>query len=294
LQVKNASDIVLDQESLVWIVKESGSLPTSESSWTNYGTSLPYPAGGQDEYAAWHTITLPASTYSTSKPFAVAVRCTTSEYIIQPYIFSNAGGYYQEVIFHKPRNATLNVAYQYAILVSPKDFTPISDGSSYGLKIYDTSSVTWSSTWRQGIVQSLKDINVFTTGVTQNGTYDYSTGSDGVIAPIETSTNASGYIKALHSSFGEEVTINGLNIDPLHIYAIFWACSGKVEYKQVDTLDGTVGGGQHWPAVKIINDTSVKIKMYRTADGPEDTGDYGGRIATSYHPTGHLALVRIL
>jgi len=310
LQIKNGdNDVVLDEQSVIWIVKETGTLPTLRNisdpsiGWTPYGTADPVASPSDtnyDEYAEYHVLTLPGSTYSTSKPFMVAVRCTTDKFIIQPYIFSNSGGYYQEIVFHRPvvhtDHAEYGFQYQYAILVSPNDYTPTSDGSTYGLEIYNSSNVLkWSSKWKQGIIQKLINLNQFTTGLNQNGTYDYETGYDGVTAPSVTSS-PDPYAKATNASSGETVNIS-CSVDPLYTYAAFWAGNGKVEFNKCEVnTSGTTqykGGGQHWPSVRFINGgASVDIKMHRTADGPNTAG-YGTRITGSFHPTGYIALIRI-
>jgi len=295
LQVINGdNDIVLDPGAAVWSVKYVGTLP-SMASWTQYGTDRPYPAASFDEYAQWYVLNLTASTYLTSRPFAVAVKCNHDVYIIQPYIFANAAGYYTQVVFHAPMfdPGVMDPIYSYAILVSPYDHVPNEYGSDYGMELYDgTGYKFWSSQWKQGIIQKLININVFSDGTTQNGTYDHETGSDGVEAPDFPNDDELPYAPHRHASQGEAVT-RSCNIDPLNTYVMFWAGNGKVTYNRCDTADGVMGGGQHWPAVKIYgNGIAVDVKMHRTARGP--TGTFGARVATSFHPTGYIGLVRII
>jgi hypothetical protein len=296
MSIQNGNnDTVLDPGAAVWSVKATGTLPNT-SGWTRYGTYIPGPAGAFDEHAVWYKLSLPANTYSTSKPFAVAVRCTEDYFIIQPYIFSNASGYYQEVIFHAPATSTgVYLTYEYAILVSPYDFTPVEDSGTYGLELFDSSGYKfWSSRWRQGIIQELIDLNQFTSGVNQNGTYDYETGYDGVTAPV-VAESSDPYSRALNTSQGQIKSVS-VSVDPLNTYAMFWAGNGNVKYYRCDTGDGVEGGGQHWPAVRFIEGgSSVELKMYRTAEGPSPpVAEYGERVPDSFHPTGYVSLIRII
>jgi len=308
LQIWDAAgaNSILDSESLVWVVDAQGDLSntvgTGSYEWARYGSD----DYDTDEHASRIVLLLPDATrYPVTDTIAVAVRSSEDQYIIQPYIFANSSGYITKIVFHREGTDEGVLAVgtiSYAILVSPEFYlpgAPASDGASYGMEFWNNAGkLTWSSTWKQAVMQELIPFNEFSTGTTGNGSYDHSTGYDGVIAPTLFELGEYNYRSCASKS--RSTTVSGLDYDPLKCYVMFFAGQGRVEYNKV-ALDGSggspygtrVGGGQHWQAVRMKNGgTSVDLKMYRTANGPLGTPT-GSRTADSSHPDGHIALVRI-
>ena len=293
-QIKNGDgDSVIDENSIVYGVKETIAINTSLSTqtlFTNDQTNFVYLELTQGRYPASAGLPIPA------------LSCSKSVAIIPPYLtgIKHSDGSYKTVICYLPKQvATSN--FTLAMLVPSDVATPEYFGgsdSNYGIKIYNSSNaLIWDSGWRQAIVNNVINANQFTAGVNQNGTFDVTTGRDGVNAPNSTTSQFDSQLE----STAEVKSIGGLNqMDPANTFVGGLAVTGRVKYfkgrflDQEHGVDTPIGGGKHIPACRINSTTSASITMFRYASGLPDTSNYGGRDSTSYHPEGHFVLFRIV
>ena len=292
-QIKNGdADTVIDENSVVYGVKETISINTALSSQflqTNDQTNFVYVTLTQGRYPASAGMPIPA------------LSCTQSVPIVPPFLsgIKHADGSHKLVLCYLPKNVNRN-NFTLAMLVPSDVATPEYFGgsdSNYGIKIYNSSgSLIWDSGWKQAIVNNVINANQFTQGTNQNGTFDVTTGRDGVNAPAATQ----GQLDAQLESTAEVKSITGLNqMDPANTFVGGVAVTGRVHYNrgrfvdQEHNIDTPLGGGIHIPACRINNTTGASITMFRYSSGLTDTSNYGARRSTSYHPEGHFVLFRI-
>ena len=297
-QVRNGNnDAVIDEHSIVYGVREIIALNPSASNQTlaeSDTTSFLYVTLTQGRYPASGGLPIPA--ISSSKSVVLMPPTITG--------VKHPDGSYKTVICYIPKGITINGNYNLAMLVSSDNETPSYFGGSepdYGIEIYNTSDeVIWHSGWRQAIVNNVVSANQFTAGTNQNGTYDVTTGYDGVLAPLSTEDDT---LDSLLNSRAQTVGISSLNqMDPANTYLIGTTNTGNVAYYKGRFynpefgIDQQAGGGMHKPGIRITSTTSASITMYRYRDGPNapTSSDYGTRVSTSYHPEGDFVLVRIV
>ena len=293
-QVKNGDNVgVLDENSTVYAVREVIDInPASESSqnlYTNETTNFVYVYLTQGRYPD-----------SAGSPIP-AVSSSSSVFMIPPVLtnLKHSDGSYKLVILYLPKGASIT-SYKLAMLVDQDATSPIYFGGTepdYGIELYDTNdNVVWHSGWRQAIVNNIIAANQFTTGTNQNGTYDVTTGRDGVTGGA---TTANDFDLALDST-GEQKVISSLNsMDPANTYLLGLGVQGFVHYRTgrfqdlEHNIDERRGGGRHLPAIRITSTTSARITMHRFSGGFSE-GDYGSRDPDSKHPDGNFILVRIV
>ena len=290
------NDTVIDESSIVYGVKEVIALNPAASNQTLY----------QNDTTYFLYVELTQGAYPASGGIPIpAISSSKSVYLMPPSLTGtkHTDGSYKTVICYIPKAGTINGYYNLAMLVSADNATPSYYGGSapsYGITISDSSSsLIWHSAWRQAIVNNVIVANQFTAGTNQNGTYDVTTGYDGVTAPLITSTEF---------PFGMESTgqVKGLtslnDMDPANTYLAGSSLTGSVAYYMGFWEDfehnqsGYSGGGLHKPAVKITGFSTANITMYRYSQGPTPptSNDYGARLSTSYHPEGNYILFRIV
>lgn len=290
------NDTVIDENSIVYGVKEVIALNPAASNQTLY----------QNENTYFLYVELTQGAYPASGGMPIpAISSSKSVYLMPPSLtgIKHTDGSYKTVLCYIPKAGTINGYYNLAMLVSAENATPAYYGGSapsYGITISDSSSnLIWHSAWRQAIVNNVITANQFTAGTNQNGTYDVTTGYDGVTAPVLTEAD---FPFGMEST-GQVRSLTGLNdMDPANTYLAGTSLTGSVQYYQGFWQDwehnqsGYSGGGQHKPAVKIESFSSAKITMYRYSVGPTPptSNDYGARLSSSYHPEGHYILFRIV
>lgn len=290
------NDTVVDEDSIIYGVREVIPLNPSLSTQTLYQASyiyLLYIELVQGRYPGAAGIPIPA------------ISCSKSITLMPPTLLSTKwpDGSYRTVVCYMSKGVTITGNYNLAMLVSSDIATPEYYGgsaSAYGLRIYNSSSsVIWDSGWRQAIVNNIIPANQFTDGVNQNGSYDVTTGYDGVTAPLATTAEDEFDLQ----SVGEIKTVTSLNdMDPANTYVIGPSVSASVNYYMGWISDpesgftGYGGGGKHLPGIKITSFTSATLDMFRYANGPvpPTTGDRAQRVPTSYHPEGNFILLRIV
>lgn len=293
-QIKNGdADTVIDENSVVYGVRETIAINPSASNqtlYTNDQTNFIYLNLTQGRYPASAGLPIPA------------LSCTKSVAIVPPFLtgIKHADGSYRTVLCYLPKQVAAT-NFTLAMLVPSDVATPEYFGGSspgYGIRVFDSSSsLIWDSGWKQAIVNNVINANQFTQGTNQNGTYDVTTGRDGVNAPSATTS----VIDAQLETTAEVKSITGLNqMDPANTFVGGLAVTGRVKYfrgrflDQEHDIDTPIGGGLHIPACRINSTTSASITMFRYASGLTDTSNYGGRDSTSYHPEGHFVLFRIV
>ena len=293
-QIKNGdADTVIDENSVVYGVRETIAIDPTQSNqtlYTNDQTNFIYLNLTQGRYPASAGLPIPA------------LSCTKSVAIIPPFLtgIKHADGSYRTVICYLPKQVAVS-NFTLAMLVPSDVATPEYFGGSspgYGIRVFDSSSsLIWDSGWKQAIVNNVINANQFTQGTNQNGTYDVTTGRDGVNAPTATTSQ----IDAFLETTAEVKSISGLNqMDPANTFVGGIAVTGRVKYfrgrflDQEHDVDTPIGGGLHIPACRINSTTTASITMFRYASGLTDTSNYGGRDSTSYHPEGHFVLFRIV
>ena len=297
-QIKNGdSDVVIDENSIVYGVKEIIALNPSASGQTLY----------QNESTYFLYVELTQGAYPASGGMPIpAISSSKSVYLMPPSLtgIKHPDGSYRTVLCYIPKAGTINGYYNLAMLVSSDNATPSYYGGGsapdYGVQLFDGSSnLIWHSAWRQAIVNNIITANQFTAGTNQNGTYDVTTGYDGVSAPIITQAD---FPFGMEST-GQTITLTGLNdMDPANTYLAGASVSGSVSYYMGYWNDfehnqsGYSGGGLHKPGVKINSFSSATITMYRYSYGPTPptSNDYGARLSSSYHPEGNFILFRIV
>jgi len=295
-EINNGDDqVVLDDKSVTYGVKEVIDINTSLSTQQLF----------QNDECFFIYITLTQGTYPASAGMPIpALSCSKSISIIPPMLSTqkHTDGSHKVVLCYLAKGvATSN--YKLAMLVSSDIATPeyySGSADSYGIAVYNTSSdLVWHSGWRQAIVNNIINANQMTQGTTQNGTYDVTSGTDGVTAPVATSAE---FNLSLNSTAGTK-TVTGLNeMDPANSYVAGCAVSGRVTYymgqwyEAESGLDEIYGGGRHRPSLKIESNTSAKLSMFRYGSGPTppSTSDRGARLSTSFHPEGDYIIFRIV
>ena len=301
-------NLVLDNLASSYAVKEVININPSNPGGLG-GTSIAIYTGFSQSTVNYAYITLAAGRYPTSGGLPIpALACTTGNAaLIAPRVAGVVSGSYRYVYCTLPANVSTS-NFKLAMLVERANTTPSYYGgsaSAYGLRFKDGSgNIQFDSSWRQAIVQNVITCNQFAGGtgiVSQNGSYDVETGSDGVEEPlIQGGSTFAEFTQATYST-GQTKTLTGLNsIDPTNTYLLGGFPQGGVKYyAQPWYLDGveqeTVGGGTHVPAISITGNTTCVISMYRTGGGPgpPSESDYGERVATSSHPQGVFILARI-
>lgn len=293
-QIKNGdADTVIDENSVVYGVKETIAINPSASNqtlYTNDQTNFIYLNLTQGRYPASAGLPIPA------------LACSKSVAIIPPFLtgIKHADGSYRTVLCYLPKQVAAT-NFTLAMLVPSDVATPEYFGgsdSNYGVKVYNSSgSLIWDSGWKQAIVNNVISANQFTQGVNQNGTYDVTTGRDGVNAPAATES----VLDAQLETTAEVKGITGLNqMDPANTFVGGLAVTGRVHYNRglfndaEHNIQQDLGGGLHIPACRINSTTSASITMFRYASGLTDTSNRGQRVSTSYHPEGHFVLFRIV
>lgn len=210
---------------------------------------------------------------------------------------------YKYVIIYIPAYAN-PANFSLAMLTERNNTTPQYYGgtaSDYGLQVKDSSgNVTWDSSWRQAIVNNIVPANQFTTGCSGQLTYDVTSGYDGVVPPLYTTSDV--FETGLQST-GEGKTITGLNqMDPTNTFLLGGGMvTGKVSYYTGLLFDGetsysaNAGGGIHAPAATIISNSGINITMVRMSDGPVPPApeNRGTRYDKSFHPDGFFVFARI-
>jgi hypothetical protein len=298
VQVLNGNnDIVIDENSVVYGVKEvialNGSQIVSESPQTYFLyvelTQGTYPAAGG----------LPIPAISSSK----------SVYLMPPMLtgYKWPDGSYRQVLCYIPKAVTINGNYNLAMLVSSDNATPSYFGgvaSSYGTRIFNgAGSLIWDAGWRQAVVNNIIPANQFTAGVNQLGTYDVSTGFDGVVG--SSIGGSAPYPEGPFGmqSYGQIKSVVSLNdMDPANTYLAGMSLSGYISYyagywnDAESSQEGYAGGGRHKPGVKITSFSSADITMYRYSEGfePPTLSEAADRDPKSYHPEGSYILFRIV
>lgn len=296
-QVRNGdNDVVIDENSTVYGVREIIALNPSASNQTLY----------TNEFAFFLYVELTQGRYPASGGLPIPAISSSKSVLLMPPTISgvkHTDGSYKTVICYIPKAGTINGNYNLAMLVAADNETPSYFGGSepdYGIELYDTSNnVIWHSGWQQAIVNNVISANQFTAGTNQNGTYDVTTGRDGVSPPFQTTSD---FDIGLDST-GQLLTLTGLNdMDPSKTYLAGSSLTGSVAYYKGFYQDfefgtsGYAGGGLHKPAIKIKSFDEVQINMYKYSDGPTPptSNDYGQRVSTSYHPEGNYILFRIV
>ena len=302
LQILNgANNTVIDQNSVVYGVKEIIALNPILSTQILY----------QNDHTYFMYIQLVQGRYPASGGLPIpAISSSKSVYLIPPTL-SNAkwpDGSYKEVVVYLPKAGAITGYYNLAMLVSSNTAIPSYYGGSaptHGAQIFSaTGALIWDSAWQQAVVNNVISANQFTTGVTQNGIWDVTTGYDGVTAPTTGGTFPyPDFIEDTMRSIGASRTSTGLNdMDPANTYLAGSSLSGNVRYHMGFWRDlemgteGYGGGGKHKLAAKITSFTSATITMFRYADGPlpSTEADRITRVSTSRHPEGNFIFFRIV
>ena len=294
------NDAVIDQNSVVYGVKEVIALDPTLSTqvlYQNNQTYFMYIQLVQGRYPASGGLPIPA------------ISSSRSVYLIPPTL-SNAkwpDGSYKTVVVYLPKAGAITGYYNLAMLVASNTATPSYYGGSaptHGAQIFSaTGALIWDSAWRQAVVNNVISANQFTTGVTQNGQWDVTTGYDGVTAPSEGATFPyPEFVREGMQSEGQVRGASSLNdMDPANTYLAGSSLSGDVRYHMgfwrdlEQGTEGYGGGGKHKLAAKITSFSSATITMFRYADGPlpSTEADWITRVSTSRHPEGNFVLFRI-
>lgn len=313
VEIRNQNDnVVMDNLASAYAVKEI--IPLFNSSTTYNGHTIT--VYNQYTGATYVFIQLAPNRYPTTGGIPiVGISKSTSILgtLIPPRVSgvsSNANGsYYSSLYITVPKLGVLQQTavdistWSIAMLVDRTSTEPVYYGgqpSDFGFKVYsETGEVQFDSAWRQAIVTNVIDVNIFTTGTNQNGSYDVTTGYDGVTAPPANPTGISGLAGR---SSGQSITITDLNeMDPRNTYLLGNFCSGQVQYYTTDILNRLDeyeegGGGYHVPGVTGIGNYSTTITMKWISEGPSysvASATPGSRVPGSTHPEGKLVFVRI-
>ena len=289
------SNVVLDENSVTYGVKEVIDINTSLSTQTLY----------QNDQAYFVYLELTQGDYPATAGIPIpAISCSSSVVLIPPMLTAtkHPDGSFKTVLIYASKAVALS-NYKLAMLVSSDIATPSyysGSADSYGVAVYDSSSsLIWHSGWRQAIVNNIIDANDFTLGTNQNGNYDVTTGYDGVSAP---SLTTSSFNLSLNST-AQTKTISGVNeMDPANSYLAGCSLSGRVAYykglwdEPENGINEQFGGGLHRPGLKIDSNSSVSITMFRYGVGPNapTSSDYGTRVPTAFHPEGDYVIFRIV
>jgi len=299
--INGANNAVIDQNSVVYGVKEIIALDPTLSTQVLY----------QNDHTYFMYIQLVQGRYPASGGLPIpAISSSKSVYLIPPTL-SNAkwpDGSYKEVVVYIPKAGAITGYYNLAMLVASNTATPSYYGGSaptHGAQVFSaTGALIWDSAWRQAVVNNVISANQFTTGVTQNGTWDVTSGYDGVTAPTTGDTFPyPEFIVNTMRSIGASRTSTGLNdMDPANTYLAGSSLSGNVRYHMgfwrdlEQGTEGYGGGGKHKLAAKVNSFTSATITMFRYDDGPlpSTEADRITRVSTSRHPEGNFIFFRIV
>lgn len=290
--INGNAQTVIDENSEVFSVREIIDINTSLSTQVLYSTSTTnfiYLELAQGRYPG------------SAGPPVPAVNCSQAVLIIPPILtgVKHSDGSYKTVLLTIPKPTSLT-NFKLAMLV-PASSTPEYYGgsaSSYGLEFSDTSgNVVWRSDYRQAIVNNIIDANQFTSGTSQNGNYDVTSGADGVIAPVATTSDFE--LDLLSTDTSKALT--GLDeMDPTNSYVSGSLTAMFVDYYKGRLLqpeffiDTPSGGGQHLVGLRVTGNTTATLGTYRFRDGSTNTSSYGQRNPQSYHPEGNFVVFRIV
>lgn len=297
IEIRNGNNsIVIDEGALTYGVKE---IINGADTRVTTGTQI-------SSNAKYGRIELTQGDYPSSNGVpAAAINCIAAYPLIPPSIGATTwpDGSYRYVYFFIPVAASYS-SYNIAMLLPSNIATPsyYNAADTYGLDIRNPSGqLIWSSAWRQAIVNNVVPINIFSDGVSQNGTYDVTVGADGVTPPPLTQIKSE-FIEDL-TPVGESVGVSSLNpMDPVNTYLLGDASSGKVSYYTGkywydDFAYDYRGGGVFVPAASILSSTSVSIKMWRQFfpgfNAPAGV-DESSRDTNSKHPEGNFIFLRIV
>lgn len=294
------STTVIDENSVVYGVKEIIALNPALSTQTLYQNAETY----------FLYVELAQGTYPASGGLPIpAISSSKSVYLMPPTLLGqkHLDGSYKTVLCYIPAGGAISGNYNLAMLVASDIAIPSYFGGvapSYGTRIFSgAGSLIWDSGWRQAIVNNIIPANQFTLGVAQLGTYDVSTGFDGVVG-----SSIGGSVPYPDAPFGMESSgqiksITGLNdMDPANTYLAGSSLSGYVSYyagfwrDSESNTEGYAGGGRHRPGIRINSFNSAYITMYRFSGGfqPPTLSEATDRDPKSYHPEGNYILFRIV
>ena len=300
-QILNGNNTtVIDENSVVYGVKEVIALDPALSTQFVYG----------NPQVTFLYVVLTQGTYPASGGLPIpAISCSKSVYLIPPTLLNekHPDGSYKYVLCYIPNGVVISGNYNLAMLVASDNAIPSYFGGvvpTYGTRIYNNAgSLIWDSGWRQAIVNNIIPANQFTLGVNQLGTYDVSTGFDGVVG----SSIGGGffYPDAPYGmeSYGQVKSVGSLNdMDPANTYLAGSSLSGYVSYYAgfwrdgESNTEGYAGGGRHRPGIRINSFNSVNITMYRFsgASQPPTDDEAADRDPKSHHPEGNFVLFRIV
>ena len=295
LEIRNGDNsVVLDEGALTYGVKEI----------INGGSSAVSSYLQTSSNARVCTVTLTEGTYPASNGTpVVAINSTLQSTLIPPILGATKwpDNSYKYVYFFISSGASIS-NYNIAMLVPSNITSPsyYSSNNEYGLEIKDTlGNLIWSSNWRQAIVNNIVPINIFTTGLNQEGPYDVSSGYDGVIPPDP--PLRSEFIEDLLPTASSKGVSNLNSMDPPNTYLIGDSSSGRVGYYTgklyYDDYNYTLeGGGVFIPAARVTSPTSVSVRMWQLYepgfDAPSGVAD-SSRDPESKHPEGNFIFLRI-
>ena len=295
LEIRNGDNsVVLDEGALTYGVKEI----------INGGSSAVSSYLQISSNARVCTVTLTQGTYPASNGTpVVAINSTLQSILIPPILGATKwpDNSYKYVYFFISSGATIS-NYNIAMLVPSNITSPsyYSSNNEYGLEIKDTlGNLIWSSNWRQAIVNNIVPINIFTTGLNQEGPYDVSSGYDGVIPPDPPLRTE--FIEDLLPTASSKGVSNLNSMDPPNTYLIGDSSSGRVGYYTgklwYDDYNYTLeGGGVFIPAANVTSPTSVSVRMWQLYepgfDAPSGVAD-SSRDPESKHPEGNFIFLRI-
>jgi len=294
------STTVIDENSVVYGVKEIIALNPALSTQTLYQNAETY----------FLYVELTQGTYPASGGLPIpAISSSKSVYLMPPTLLGqkHLDGSYKTVLCYIPAGGAISGNYNLAMLVSSDNATPSYFGgvaSSYGTRIFNgAGSLIWDSGWRQAIVNNIIPANQFTLGVTQLGTYDVSTGFDGVVGSSIGGSVPYPDVPYGMQSYSQVKSITGLNdMDPANTYLAGSSLSGYVSYYAgfwrdgESNTEGYAGGGRHRPGIRINSFNSADITMYRFSGGsqPPTDDEAADRDPKSYHPEGSYILFRVV
>ena len=299
--INGTNNIVIDEGALTYGVKE---IINGGDSRVVQGTQI---SGN----ASYGTITLP-TTGSITYPIAngapaIGINCTSQSVLVPPMLGATVvNGCYSKVYFFKPPTTPI-ADYNIAMLVPSSIATPsyYNSADTYGFEIRNAAgALVWSSAWRQAVVNNIVPINIFSTGLTQNGSYDVTAGYDGVTAPPIPPTPQRAETTYELTPTGQSVGVSSLNdMDPTNTYLIGGMAAGKVSYYSGRNYYGDLstqynldGGAVFVPAAIVTGANSVSIKMWRQffpGFPPPSQATESKRESDSLHPEGNFIFARI-
>ena len=290
--VNGDAKTVIDENSEVFSVREIIDINTSLSTQVLYSTSS----------TNFIYLELTQGRYPGSVgPPVPAITCSQSVLLIPPILTGtkHSDGSYKTVLLTIPKPTSLT-NFKLAMLVPAASSPEYYGGSasSYGLEFKNSSgALVWRSDYRQAIVNNIISANQFTSGTNQNGSYDVTTGRDGVIAPTATTSDSELDLLSTDTS----KTLTGLDeMDPAKSYVSGSLTAMFVDYYKGRLLqpefniDTPSGGGQHLVGLRVTGNTTATLGTYRFRDGSTNTSSYGQRNPQSYHPEGDFVIFRIV